>query len=55
MVAKFNGKGPDKKAGSSKPAGAPVNASAKKIESPASKAKAQGGSANAGSGIGNTP
>jgi hypothetical protein len=47
MVAKFNGKGPVKNTGANKPSGKPVNTKA-------TIAKAKGGSANAGSGIGNT-
>jgi len=55
MVAKFNGKGPDiKKGGANKPAGLLVQPVVKEVKSPASEAKKQGGSANLGSGIGNS-
>jgi hypothetical protein len=54
MVAKFNGKGPVKNTGANKPSGKPVNTKATPIISKATIAKAKGGSANAGSGIGNT-
>lgn len=47
MVAQFNGKPTAKKEPA--PTGQPVAQKAKKIESPASKAKATGGSAFAGS------
>jgi hypothetical protein len=54
MVASFNGKPPVKNTGANKPSGQPVSPPVKKIESAASRAKARGGSANAGSGIGNS-
>ena len=46
MVAKFNGKGPDKKAGGSHPNGKPNNVKATPILSKAVIAKARGGSAH---------
>jgi len=47
MVAKFNGK-TKTKAPAALPSGTKVKQQAKKIESPASKAKQRGGSANIG-------
>jgi hypothetical protein len=54
MVAKFNGKPPVKNSGGNKPSGKPANPPVTPIVSAASKAKARGGSANLGSGIGNS-
>jgi len=55
MVANFNGRGPViKKGGANKPAGQPVQPVSKEVKSPASEAKKSGGSANLGSGIGNS-
>ena len=45
MVAKYNGKGPDKKSGGSKPSGKPALQKGTKIVTPASRAKAAGGRA----------
>jgi hypothetical protein len=53
MVAKFNGRPPVKNSGASKPSGEPAKPAVKKIESPYSKAKQAGGSAQLGNGIGN--
>lgn len=54
MVAKLTGKAQPTGKVANPPAGKPVQQPAKKIESAASRAKANGGSANAGSGIGNS-
>ena len=55
MVASFKGKGPViKKGGANKPAGQPAQSAPKEIKSAASEAKKNGGSANLGSGIGNS-
>jgi hypothetical protein len=45
MVATTNGKGPVNQKGGAKPDGQPVNLPVKKIESPYSKAKKEGGTA----------
>jgi len=54
MTLKQTGKGPVKNTGANKPTGKPASLPKKVIESPYSKAKKAGGSANAGSGIGNS-
>jgi hypothetical protein len=54
MVAKLTGKAQPSGKVANKPAGQPASPPVKKIESAASRAKANGGSANAGSGIGNS-
>ena len=55
MVANFKGsESVIKKGGANKPAGQPVQPAPKEIKSPASEAKKSGGSANLGSGIGNS-
>jgi len=55
MTAKFNGKTPQApKRQAPPPTGKPAKLPEKKIETPASVAKARGGSANLGGGIGNT-
>lgn len=54
MVAKANGKGPVKNSGANKPNGKPSPVKPTPIVSTATIAKARGGSANAGSGIGNS-
>lgn len=53
MVAKFNGKDKGSKENPS-PAGKPVKHAVKEIKSKASEAKKNGGSADLGSGIGNS-
>jgi hypothetical protein len=53
MVVKFDGKSPVKNSGASKPSGEPAKPAVKKIESPYSKAKQAGGSANIGNSMGN--
>ena len=57
MVTRMNPKATVSKSmgkGHANPSGKPAQRDAKKIESPASKAKDQGGSAHLGAGIGNT-
>jgi hypothetical protein len=54
MVAKFNGKPPVKTTGAANPTGKPAPIKPKVIQSTYQKAKKAGGSANAGTGIGNS-